>query len=243
MIFLFLVGVEGTGHRMIRSLLADQLNEPSVVDEGAWHDLLIARWNQLSAVRSENSSLPKRDSELLRRELSRAFGEYRRHNITHLFDSSSFPYGQPRDAQRRPDILDFEELVAGFVTPKHLVLYRDPVSATYSAVRRGFTKDLHLQARIVECNLLYIAQQFQQLQANTYRVVHFEEFLKNPAHHVDRLADWWNLDRAVLERGLSNLRKPCELSQIPAPDRDCLTDFFTTARIDQWKDFFASNLL
>ena len=43
-----------------------------------------------------------------------------------------------------------------------LVIYRDPIAATYSAMKRNFTEYVAEQARIVEDNLIYINAHLQR---------------------------------------------------------------------------------
>ena len=227
--FLFLIGVEGTGHHMIRALLADYLKRDDFADKRFKLENQIQEFSRFKNIKQE---------------LQRIFQWYKNQNVTHLFLSlPSFPYLQPRESLRRPDIIDFADLVHDSIEIKYLILYRNPISATYSAIRRGFTNNIHLQAKIVESNFIYIEKQFSQLPKEFYRVLHFEEFLDEPLLYSKKVSAWWELDEEIVLKGLKNLRQPLLPSQIPAKPKAILDKFFTERRIEQWKSFYQSNRL
>ncbi|ELS03747.1 TIGR03032 family protein [Xenococcus sp. PCC 7305] len=240
--FLFLVGVEGTGHHMIRAILANCFEQDHFVPQGEWHQLLLNYWDASQRFKIENETPDCSKSKNIREELAHIFQSYSNQNATHLFESlSSFPCYQPRQTLRRPDIIDFADIVSDLIEVKYLILYRNPVSATYSAIRRGFTDNIYLQAKIVESNLIYIDKQFSQLPQTSYKVLHFEEFLDNPTLYSKKIADWWNLDRETVVQGLANFRQPFPYSQIPTKEKEILENFFTQKRINQWQNFYTSN--
>lgn len=129
------------------------------------------------------------------------------------------------------------------VATQYSVLYRNPISATYSAIRRKFTDNVYFQAKIAESNFIYIERQFSTIPKEKYRIVHFEEFLSQPEEHLKRLADWWKIDYDLIASGLSNLRKPSGLSKIPEGEKDFLESFFNSQYVEQWKEFYNSNKL
>ncbi|MEM9271893.1 MAG: TIGR03032 family protein [Cyanobacteria bacterium P01_F01_bin.143] len=239
--FLFLIGVEGTGHHMIRAILDPYFKQDNFVDQGKWHELLLDYWDAAKRFQLEKTKAQSSQIKNIHEKLKTIFQDYRSQQVTHLFESVSFPYYQPRQAIRRPDIIDFAELVKDFVEVKYLLLYRNPVSAAYSAIRRGFTDNVYLQAKIVESNLIYIEQQFSQLPKTSYKILHFEEFLDKPVLYSEQLADWWNLDRETVVKGLENFRQPLSYSQIPTKEKDILEKFFSQKRINQWQCFYKSN--
>ncbi len=240
--FLFLIGVEGTGHHMIRAVLAEYFKQDNFIDQGNWHNLLSHYWDAAQRVQIENETSDASKFQNIKEELEQIFQEYKNQNITHLFESTSFPYCLPRQSLRRPDIIDFADLVnPDLIETKYLILYRNPVSTTYSAIRRGFTDNIYLQAKIVESNLIYIEKQFSQLPKTSYKTLHFEEFLDNPKLYSQKLSDWWDLDPDIVLKGLENLRQPLPYSQIPVKEKEILEKFFTQKRINQWESFYQSN--
>lgn len=243
--FLFLIGVEGTGHHMIRSLLANSCQQDNFVEHGKWDELLVDYWDADQRFQIENETPDASRFKNIKEELEQIFQGYRNQNVTHLFESvASFPYCQPRQSLRRPDLIDFADLVNNhIIDTKYLILYRNPVSTTYSAIRRGFTDNIYLQAKIVESNLIYIEKQFSQLPQTSYRTLHFEEFLDNPKLYSQKISDWWDLDPEIVLKGLENIRQPFPYSQIPTKERGILEKFFTPKRINQWKSFYDSQKL
>jgi len=246
MIFFFVVGVEGTGHHMTGAVLSNYAKRQDSVFEGEWHQLLIDHWDcETRWKKSQQKAVFSKRQELAK-DLNNIFKKYKSQKIINLFEYTSFPYEQPREALRRPDIIEFSQLMAefkDFIDVKYLILYRNPIAATYSAIRRGFTDNIYLQSRIVESNFIYIERQFGNIYPQSYRVIHFEEFLDKPEEHLEKLADWWNLDHETVSEGLTKLRMPSGLSKIPKEEKEFLEGFFNSKRIDQWKEFYDSNRL
>jgi hypothetical protein len=240
--FLFLVGVEGCGHHMVRAVMHRFLQQPNFVDQGKWHNVMVdffdvEAWN--SEPRSLFASFTRRNTALertlqARERIQSILKECVSIGITHLFESASFPYGQPRNTLRRPDILFLAETLQGWVDLRMLVLYRNPIAASYSGFRRGFTENLLLQAKIIEDNLIFLNAQLGQCPKDIYKTLTFESFLANPRVYVEPLASWWQLDKQELGVGLEALRTPTSMDDIPKPDRDILETFFTLTRKQQW---------
>ena len=137
--------------------------------------------------------------------------------------------------------MDFVSMIEEIIEYKFLVLYRNPVSAAYSVIRRELTKNAILQAKIVEDNLIYIEKQLRQLQRDCYRTLIFEDFISNPYAFVKGLSEWWDIDMEILYKGMKNIKMPTQLSEIPKKEKKILEDFFTERRIRQWIDFYSSN--
>jgi len=109
------------------------------------------------------------------------------------------------------------------------VLYRNPVSATFSGLRRGYTPNILEQAKIAEDNFIYIRSQMNPGDKDAWRVLVFEEFMAEPQAFTTGWAEWWNLDEAVLCEDLANLRRPVQGTDIPGPVRELLEGFSATA--------------
>jgi hypothetical protein len=223
--FLFLVGVEGTGHSMIRSFLKPIIDLPYFVDQGDWHSWMMNFWDPEASLKQRLKG---------KRDIEKSIKKYCKGPYTHLLDTASFPYNQPRNTLRRFDILEIADILKDFCELKLLVLYRDPISTAYSGIRRGFVKHPYLQAQIVEDNLIFINAQLSQLSQKLYKILNFEAFLEKPESHIKPLAQWWNLDELRLQEGIQYLKSPTKLGDIPVKIKQCLEDFFTSSRIQQW---------
>lgn len=244
--FHFVVGVEGTGHHMIKALMHEQLKRDDSIFEGEWHKFLAEHWDYDLRFKNSNNLVGILTRKDLKNNLLNTFNKYKNQRILHLFEHTSFPYEQPREPLRRPDIIEFSDIMEDFrdfIEVQYLVLYRNPIAATYSAIRRDFTSNIYHQAKIAESNFIYIERQFTQIPKDHYRVVHFEEFLKNPEDYSHKLIDWWGLDPSAVMQGVSNLIKPSGLSKIPKDAKSFLEDFFGERRIQQWQEFYGSNQL
>ncbi|NEQ45240.1 MAG: hypothetical protein F6K00_17435 [Leptolyngbya sp. SIOISBB] len=235
---LFLIGVEGTGHHMMGRVLSGYKTRPDSIVEGRWHDLLLERWNYESCLKCYPVSSLGFKEKSLKDELKAIIKEYEEAHYLNLFEYTSFPYDQPREALRRPDILEFHDLLNDIIEIKYLVMYRNPITATYSAVRRNFTDNIYLQAKIAESNYIYIERQLSQISPTYYRTLHFEDFLDDPQYYGQKLAAWWNLDYETIENSFPKLRKPAGFSGIPENSLHFLESFFNEKRLSQWKDFY-----
>jgi len=143
---------------MLMAFLKHFFNSQKVVRHGKWHPYLSNRWDALDL--NKKTPVVLKTQRELKPEIARIMNHYSSH--TQLLHSGvSFPYGVERDTLRRPDIVEMVELLQPHVEFRSLIIYRDPVSCAYSAVRRGFNNNALHQARIVEDNLIFIKQQLE----------------------------------------------------------------------------------
>lgn len=225
--FIFIIGTEGSGHGMIRSLFKNYLNLYNVIDQGAWHAPLVALSDCC------NESHYKSIYNMLQETLK----EYKRNthfaDNTTLFESASFPFGQPRNAFRHPNIsLLLNTLISIGITPKCLVLYRDPVDCVSSAVRRKFTDDVLKQAKIVKHNLSYIKSELNNdYFSSYYKCVDYDLFLDTPEDHIYGIKEWLEISQAI---SVSDLKKPTS----KRIDSDNLSLFFAHQKqyTQEWVD-------
>jgi hypothetical protein len=241
MVLNFLVGVEGSGHNLTRALLEKHLQRDTVVDSGDWHEPMNIHWDSDLRFAEEKTLKNLFSKKDMRTRFEDVFGMYREQGVTHLFESASFPYNQPRDPMRRPDILEFEDLCQGLVEIRYIVLYRDPLAAAYSGVRRGFSENVYLQARLTEDNMIFIERQFSQIPESAYRILHFDKVLAEPKSYCDRIGEWWDVNQDDLAQGIGNLLKPHTATNIPHKHKLFLEQFYSDRRRAQWQAFFESN--
>ena len=240
MTFLFVAGVEGAGHDMLRAVLKEAFDQPTMLVGGDWRKPLVNYWEVRSRYQQEFGVFRQKNRSDIQHELGSILNHYRKMGITHLLEDMSLPFYQPRNAIRRPDLLDLTRLLPDYVRFKVLVLYRNPVSAAYSGVRRKFTKNVYEQARIVEDNLIYIDRQITVGLNGNFRSLVFEDFLREPRAFLTGLAEWLEVDEVLLEKGLTNLREPFAIENIPTKIRDVLTGIFTFERARLWDNLYSS---
>lgn len=207
--YLFVAGVEGCGHHMVEALCSKALREPYVEKDGDWYNILLARWSM--------NPHDVHDEDAMKKAIPGG-------KITHLYSQTSFPFDNPRDPLRRPDLMDMIRLMK--VPTKILVLVRDPVLCTYSAIRRGFTDNLMLQARIVEDNLIYLLSQLSQLHRSQVHLVNVEQAHGNAANFAKFISELWEIDTDLILCGVSEIKKMGTREDIPPDDRKKLIEFF-----------------
>ncbi len=232
--FIFVIGVEGAGHDMIRALLQPVLTQPDFVLCGKWRNVLVNHWDSRARYQKEFSFLSNLNRATVKEDFQAIIRKYRDEGKTHLMEDMSFPYHQPRNAMRRPDIIDFVDMLHGLAELKILMLYRNPITATYSGLRRGFTNNVYEQARIIEDNLVYINQSLSVCDPNIYKTLVFEDFLKAPENYLHGLSEWLGLEQEVLFKGIQNLREPHAPAAIPEKISTVLSDFFSENRRQLW---------
>jgi len=146
----------------------------------------------------------------------------------------SSPYNNPRNTLRRWDIIEFIDLVKNYADLKLLVMIRNPINATFSCLRRGFTDNLFLQAKIIEDNYIFINSQLQTVEdQNLFRMLDYDAFFNDPNFYTEKLAGWLGLPAEDFQNE-SLLTKPRRISDIPEPIRLMLSEFFSDQRQSQW---------
>ena len=140
--FLFLIGVEGSGHHMLMDVLRNFLSLPGVKNpaDSSPHQLLIDHWDPdvkdpPAGLRMKNRLFGRKP---LKDKIEAVFKEDQKNGTTHYFEPASFPFGQPRNALRRPDLVEFFDWFGHQLNIKPLVMYRDPVSVVLQRPPTGF---------------------------------------------------------------------------------------------------------
>jgi len=238
-LFLLLLGVEGSGHHMLMSFLRHFFESKKVVQHGDWHPFQFNYWDALASIKKK-ATVDRSDMVVFRNEIREVMKKYDSTKV--LYSGVSFPYGVERDSLRRPDIVDMVEMLSEFVEFRPLIIFRDPISCTYSAVRRGFNTNVLHQARIVEDNLIYIKQQIQACQLQ-YKTIGFEKFVDRPNTYENSFKSWWNIDNESYQQGLKEIKSSTAKKDIPKDLLLILEQFFSETRCRQWDQFLSSQHL
>lgn len=127
-----------------------------------------------------------------------------------------------------------------FADLKILVIYRDPIAATYSALSRNFTNSVVEQSRIVEDNLLYIQNQLLRLDRDFYYTLQYEDFIENPQKYAVPLANYLELPLEDIQIGLKKVRKNPEKwrTGLKEDEIEYLVNFFDESRKSLWPIFY-----
>ena len=237
-LFLFLIGVEGSGHHLFQSFLSHFFRSETAIRNGGWLPYFLNRWDALQNEQKE-TRLTLNNQHEIRSEVEKMVAKH----VTQtqfIYSSPSFPYGRDRDTLRRPDIIDMVEILSPYVDFRPIVIHRDPVSCSYSAVRRGFTDNVLHQARFVEDNLIFIKQQLEA-SGLEYRTLSYEDFVAQPNEYQTGLEQWWKVPTESFQEGLSQIRPSTSKSKIPSDIHAQLEEFFSPMRCKQWNTFLHSN--
>ena len=242
MIFIWVIGVEGSGHHMVFNALFHKFKtKNNFLFESDGKGALTNLHNNFSSL-FEPESTP--DEKLkAKKNIHRSLSAFRESNSKEeliLFDRNSHPYSNPRNTLRRWDIIDFVEIVSEYSKPKLLILVRNPINATYSCIRRGMTNNVYLQAKIIEDNFNCINNQIQTFDnSSIYRILDYDHFFHDPMFFIKCLADWLEMQVDDLD-GIKLLRKPKTIKDIPSKIKEPLENFFTKQRTSQWKFLYRS---
>lgn len=244
---LWLVGIEGSGHHLVRDLLHDFLVSPQVVDKGGYYPLWVQRWDD------QQKPLPQPAV----RELNKAILEdYQARQCTHVYEDTSFPFGGVgpdlskyvssetyRGPGRHPRINDLLELLDELVDFRILVLYRSPLATVRSTLRRGFSNDLEFECQLAKSIHSYLSQELRRLPAGLYRTCHYVDWLANPEALAQSLADWWEIEPGLIDKGLSRIRPPSLDDPLSPEQAAFLAEYFPEACLAPWLDAYQANPL
>ena len=168
----------------------------------------------------------------------------------------SVPYGtkgtwdqhNSRDCLRRPDFIGIYEAYKD--TPldiKLIVMERDPVEMTLSAVRRKFAghwgipgyERTHLaleQAKWVEDSIIYIESQLEVLPDEIYERFKYDDFVNDPKGQVLKAANFIGISPKLLDA--NSVKKPVPKEGLESQRKD-IEKFFSPIRCKQWPNYLA----
>jgi hypothetical protein len=245
--FFWIIGIEGSGHHMVREVLGKLLSRSEVIDKGPHYPIFLQRWD------SEQVPLPR---QAVRNTLEMIFRAYISEGVTTIYEDTSFPFGGVgaayqefssvgtfRGPLRSPDILDLLAILDDRIDLRILVLYRSPVLTVASALRRGFSAKPQFECRLAEAVHLQITYQLACLPTSCYRTLRFEDFVQNPEHYTDALATWFDISAEDVRSGIPAIRKSGTVQDIPDGTRRVIEEFFTTRRLEQLLQPYRSNQL
>lgn len=245
--FLWLIGIEGSGHHLIRDILKSLIANAKTIDKGPHYPLLLQRWD------TEQIPLPQ---NAVINSLKSIFDTYNAQQISTIYEDTSFPFGDSaseylhfvspgtfRGPLRRPDIMDMIQILQKFTNLKILVAYRNPILTVASALRRGFSTKPYFECRLAEAIHLGIVNQLKLIDSSRYKIIHFERLIRNPESHITPLSEWWDIPEDDIRKGIIHIRGAGNLHDIPRKTYTLLEDFFTEERLSQWEPVYSNNLL
>lgn len=240
---IFIIGGEGSGHHMFREILEPistaigNLNQWEMADNALnlryWENLITYENYERNAKAADATSSSKFNIGVC---------------------TCSIPYGlrgtwdsvgtNKRDCLRRPDLVGLYEAYQH--TPldiKFLVMERDPIEMTLSAVRRGFAghngSNALEQAKWVEDSIIYIESQLKVLPQEIYFKFRYDNFVSHPEEESGRVAKFLDLSPALLN--WQSIRKPFPKEDLQK-EREDVQKYFSPLRARQWPNYLTQEI-
>lgn len=198
------IGIEGTGHALLRAVLRPAFAQPLWIDQAEplysllKNKHLVAsresppwRYRVKTALMGSNSNRLGPPIEVVRRYVAEG---------TTYYISPSYPFGHVARAYRMPSVPGIvsilRELSGSQVDLKFIFLRRDVRDCTYSCVRRGHNADpwgasheMHLGALCVEDALRYLIR-----EGIGYFPLDYESAVKDPHGQTSKLASFLGIN-------------------------------------------------
>ena len=251
----FVVGIEGSGHHLISSLLNRLSSIAPQRQYMPWQHIYDPFYDSTLLF---YSIIEKELYEQRLDKLTKLLDSARKNNSATLVFASSFPMGLHAGmfSTARPDLIDLKDFECKLYRIKFLVARRHPLAAVMSAVRRfgsrvtqfdGFKQipqnerqDLNesvlpytVTARIAEDNLIYIDQQVRHLGCHQVHFVDYDKIMEDTTREnvLRKLATFLNLTKSDRKELLSTkFNKSITKVTIPPRCTECiektLYDFF-----------------
>lgn len=266
-VFVFVAGAEGTGHHLFVGLLT-RLPHVYVLNK-VIRQYFAELWEP--TLDEQRRLEKKQELVLLLDKISR------RPNTTHFliqspFEMYSFPYDDPRNHLRRPDLLELISIVEPIFDLRMVVTLRDEATSIASLVRRDFwSRDkcqqgvvlptvpqlytswplgecgyIGLQARVVEDSLVYLSSQLEVISFKYYRTLRYEDYLASPLSYVRPLARFLGYrdwrELQQITRRDVRPHKEDYTQLISGVQRDLVATLFNPARTLQWQYLLSEEL-
>jgi hypothetical protein len=258
-IFIFIVGAEGTGHHLLAGLFS---RLPHVFVLPKVHRQYFAEiWEP--TLDEERRYEKKQELVSMLTRISRKV------NVTHYlvqspFEMYSFPYDDPRNHLRRPDLIELISIIEPIFDLRVIVTLRDESNSIASLVRRNFwsldkcqkgvmlptNPSLYtswplgpcgyvgLQAKVVEDSLIFMSSQLEVISWKYYRTLYYEDYLAAPLSYVKPLAKFFGYRdwRALLKvtRRYVRPHKEDYTELMSDVQKDLIAKTFSSTRLLQW---------
>ena len=250
---IFVAGVEGSGHSLIRDIFKHCQSKINIEVDGLLQNMIARLYccdsedlkilgneptQNFSKFASMNSCQTTRKACI--EEIKNHTAQSHAKGTTHIaINMVSFPFGNPRNAVRRPDLLELQSIFEHIAELRILALWRAPITSAYSGYRRGFSDSLYLQSRIIEDNLIYLDAQLRSCNKERIQIINFEELINKPEPVLHKLSTFIEVDKRILMNFSKRIRPfgkkgPYNTAIIPEEERNFLESFFSEQRIQQW---------
>jgi hypothetical protein len=234
--FVFVAGVEGSGHHALKDVWW-ALEESGVKLDLVVYDQLFHSFGIENHASFHYSSI-KQASHIS--AMKETFDAASKSGAVVIDAQNSYPMGKGAGSLGHPDLLMMNELDGVLFELTVLVLYRDPVNATLSAVRRFqndaeyLYKNPEYQARVISENLATINNALRMLPCNRYMAIRYEDLTTTPQMLERPIARLLGVKKEIIKKAFSKLH-PHKPSTADSPQvaemRKLLKAFFDTQNI------------
>ncbi len=242
-IFIFVAGIEGSGHHALKSIwhhLQKKIDIKLIVYDQLFHSFGIE--NHASY---HYSSV---DKETHFGTLKKVFDEAKQNGQIVIDAQNSYPMGKGAGSMAHPDLLMINQFDGVLYDLRVIILHRDPSSSVLSAVRRFQDdgeysyKNPQFQARMVTESMTHLNNVMPLLTCEKYMVLNFEAFVKQPIKLVPTLASLSGIPANHLKDALETIKKPEKKHSNQADEaRELLKEYFLIQEV-QWPLLAKSNL-
>ena len=233
--FVFVAGVEGSGHHALKDVwwaLEDSGTKLKlVVYDQLFHSLGIENHASFhySSIRKESYISAMKP----------LFEDAARDGAFVVDAQNSYPMGKGAGVLAHPDLVMMEELDGILYDFKVIVLYRDPVNATLSAVRRFQNDEEYLyknhgfQARMVSENLATINNALPLMPCGKTLAIRYEDLTTHPEKLVGPMSNLLGVSKGVINKAFAKLHPHQGSPDSPkkAADRRLLNVFFKLQKV------------
>lgn len=229
--FVFVAGVEGSGHHALKDVWH------SLKEHGTSLELIV--YDQLfHSLGIENHASYHYSSirlETYRKNMAPVFAKAQQAGITMVIDAqNSYPMGMGAGSLAHPDLLALQQLDGELFDLRVIVLYRDPVSATLSAVRRFRDnavysyKNYNYQARLISESLMTLNNALPALSCGHYMMIQYKELVAAPLNFIGPIGELLEVPEKHLQNSFLGVKLPAPRvdSSGVAAQRASLTTFF-----------------
>lgn len=233
--FVFVAGVEGSGHHALkavwRSLSKAGVKLELVVYDQLFHSLGIEN----HASYHYSSILRDTHIEHMRPVFEKAAAEGK----VVIDAQNSYPMGKGAGALAHPDLLKLAALDGVLFDLHVIVLFRKPVDAVLSAVRRFqndaeyLFKNEEFQARMVSESLANINNALPQLPCGKVMVIEYGALVHQPGNFIAPLSQLLGVESQILAGTFADLKPRTKAPDTAeqAAQRKKLQDFFSVQKV------------
>jgi len=233
--FVFVAGVEGSGHHALKdvwwALEESGTKMKLVVYDQLFHSLGIENHASFhySSIRKESYISAMKP----------LFEEAAMDGAFVVDAQNSYPMGKGAGVLAHPDLIMLEELDGVLFDLKVIVLFRDPVNATLSAVRRFQNNEEYLyknhgfQARMVSENLATINNAIPRMPCGKTLAIKYEDLTTHPERLAGAMSSLLGVNKGVINKAFAKLHPHQAKPDSPkkAADRRLLKIFFDLQKV------------